>query len=280
MSLSLFRRAALAIVLCVGGARVAHAAETDAAQRAAFTQAYAAAQNGGDAWRAQAASLADYPLYPYLEAAALQHDVRQIDLGAVQDYLRRYPDWIPAADLRRDFLLELARRQDWSGFSALYQPGLGDTLACHALRAKLARGEALDFAADLASVSRSPSALFTAITSAISRIPFLMPWSWSPVRAMVKNKKVSTMPATVTSDWPTPTVSTRTTSQPAASSTRSACGVDQASPPRCPRLAIDRMKTPSSRVCSIMRMRSPRIAPPEKALDGSTATTPTLRPAA
>ena len=67
-------------------------------------------------------------------------------------------------------------------------------------------------AAALASCSRSPSALLTAITSAISRMPFLMPWSWSPVRARVRNRNVSTMPATVTSDCPTPTVSTSTTS--------------------------------------------------------------------
>ena len=48
-------------------------------------------------------------------------------------------------------------------------------------------------------------------------------------------------PAISTSLWPTPTVSTRTTSQPAASSTRSACGVAQDSPPRWPREAIERM---------------------------------------
>ena len=40
---------------------------------------------------------------------------------------------------------------------------------------------------------------------------------------------------------PTPTVSTRTTSQPAPSSTRTACGVAADSPPRWPRLDIDRM---------------------------------------
>ena len=37
--------------------------------------------------------------------------------------------------------------------------------------------------------SRSPSALFTAITSASSRMPFLMPWSWSPVRARVSKQE-------------------------------------------------------------------------------------------
>jgi len=52
---------------------------------------------------------------------------------------------------------------------------------------------------------------------------------------------VSASPAISTSLCPTPTVSMMITSQPAASSTRSACGVAQARPPRCPREAIDRM---------------------------------------
>lgn len=52
---------------------------------------------------------------------------------------------------------------------------------------------------------------------------------------------MSAWEAISTSDWPTPTVSTRITSQPAASSTRIACGADQASPPRWPRVAIERM---------------------------------------
>src|SRR6185312_8357119 len=128
------------------------AADVDTGQRQAFMQAYAAAQAGDAQWRTLAAGLADYPLYPYLEAAALEHDLRQLDPAAVEAYLRRYPDWLPAEDLRRDFLLELARRQDWSSFSAMYQPGLGDTLACDALQARLSRGEALDFDADLATL--------------------------------------------------------------------------------------------------------------------------------
>ena len=42
------------------------------------------------------------------------------------------------------------------------------------------------------------------------------------------------MPATVTSDWPTPTVSTSTTSYAAASSTVIACTVARATPPSVP----------------------------------------------
>ncbi|MDE2308969.1 MAG: transglycosylase SLT domain-containing protein [Xanthomonadaceae bacterium] len=138
-------------------AATAQAATPSAARRAAFKQAYAAAQQGGNGWRRLAAGLRHYPLYPYLPAAALEHDIGRIDLATVTAYLQRYPDWIPADDLRRHFLLELARRQDWKDFPVLYRPGLGDTLACDALQARLARGGTLDFDTDLASLWRRPS---------------------------------------------------------------------------------------------------------------------------
>lgn len=138
-------------------AGTALADEPSEAQRAAFRQAYAAAQQGGDAWREQAKGLDGYPLYPYLEAASLTHDLRQLDRAAVEDYLRRYPDLIPAADLRRDFLLELARRKDWDTFLALYQPGINDTLTCDALQARLSKGEKLDFDKDLGTLWTKPS---------------------------------------------------------------------------------------------------------------------------
>src|SRR5713226_354188 len=51
-----------------------------------------------------------------------------------------------------------------------------------------------------------------------------------------------------------------------------------ASPPRFPRVAIERIKTPLSRLSVCIRIRSPRIAPPENGLDGSTAMMPTRSP--
>lgn len=127
------------------------------AQRAAFKQAYAAASQGGDGWRSLAGNLKDYPLYPYLQAASLEHDLQQVDRPAVEAYLRQYADLIPASDLKRDFLQELARRQDWTNFAAMYQPGLGDALSCDSLQAKLASRATLDFDRDLASLWASPS---------------------------------------------------------------------------------------------------------------------------
>ena len=49
---------------------------------------------------------------------------------------------------------------------------------------------------------------------------------------------------------------------------------------RAPREAIERTNAPSSRVSSCIRIRSPSNAPPVNGLDGSTASTPTVRPRA
>lgn len=135
-----------------------HAREFTDSERAAFKQAYASAQKmGGDGWRHLAGGLQDYPLYPYLQSAAIEHDLGRTDLTTVQSYIKQYPDLIPAADLRRDFLRELVRRQNWADFLTLYQPGLGDALTCGALQAKLSGGAALDFDHDLADLWRKPS---------------------------------------------------------------------------------------------------------------------------
>lgn len=153
------RRIAQRLLIIAAGlwlAGTALAAEPTDAQRAAFKQAYAAAQQGGDGWRAAASGLQDYPLYPYLEAAALTHDMRQLQRPQVEDFLKRYPALLPASDLRRDFLTELARRQDWDNFLALYQPGLGDALTCNALQAQLSKGTPLDFDRDLSALWAKP----------------------------------------------------------------------------------------------------------------------------
>lgn len=149
---------ALVVLALVRTTSAAAAAAPTDAQRAAFKQAYATAQQqGGDAWRAQAHGLRDYVLYPYLEAAALRHDLATLELARVQGYLTRYPALIPADDLRRAFLGELARRQDWTGFLALYRDGLGDALTCDALQARMAQGQPLDFDRDLAALWQKAS---------------------------------------------------------------------------------------------------------------------------
>ena len=73
---------------------IVQAAEPSASQRAAFKQAYAAAQQGGNGWQSLAAGLRDYPLYPYLQEAALEHDIQQID--------RAYERFKQLCDLKKE----------------------------------------------------------------------------------------------------------------------------------------------------------------------------------
>lgn len=137
-------------------------------QREAFRAAYAAAYAGQD-WRLSARGLETYPLYPYLQAAALEHDLAHANRAEIQAYLARYPDLIPADDLRRDELQLLAQQKDWNGFLSFYKPGLGDALTCDALQAHLAQGVRLDFQRDLAALwdeTKLPSACDPVLQSA------------------------------------------------------------------------------------------------------------------
>jgi len=124
----------------------------------------------------------------------------------------------------------------------------------------------------------SPSALLMAMPSAISRTPFLMPWSSSPAPAIMRTRKKSTMEATLVSDWPTPTVSTRMTSNPAASQTSMISRVLAATPPKVSPAGEGRIKAFSWAESFCIRVLSPRMEPPERRLEGSTASTATLWP--
>ena len=84
---------------------------------------------------------------------------------------------------------------------------------------------------------------------------------------MSTSRTVSAIPITSTSLCPAPTVSRKTTSLPAASSTSSACSAASARPPRWPRVPIERMKTSGSRKWSLSRIRSPSSAPCENGLE-------------
>ena len=92
---------------------------------------------------------------------------------------------------------------------------------------------------------RSP--LLTTTMSATSSRPALIAWTSSPISGASRTTVVSAAAATSTSLWPVPTVSSRIRSKPAASSTVAAATDDAARPPACPREAMLRMKTPSSR---------------------------------
>src|SRR5262245_18638092 len=142
------------------------------------------------------------------------------------------------------------------------------------------RWRALVYCAEASSArcTVSPSALLTARASASSMMPFFRPCNSSPAPGSRSTRKKSTMEATATSDCPTPTVSTRTTSYPAASHTIIASRVRRVTPPSEPAAGLGRMKASGAAASRGMRVLSPRMLPPERALDGSTARTATRLP--
>lgn len=171
------------------------AAPTVAQQRDTFRAAYTAAQNGQD-WRTLVQGLQNYPLYPYLEAAALQHDIKTAGPAQIDAYLQRYAGMIPADDLRKAELGWLAQQKDWANFQHFYQPGLGDTLTCDALQADLAQAKPLDFDRDLAALWKQtsvPSACTPVFSAAAAQGLLTPPRVWDRIERAADAGKASTI---------------------------------------------------------------------------------------
>jgi soluble lytic murein transglycosylase len=127
-------------------------AEDRASERERFRSALAAAQRPNDSsWKRLAATLeeARYPLTPYVELAVLRAHIGSVTASEVEDFLKRWPDSLPASDLRDAYLRELARRGEWTTFRKLWTKSHERDLQCDALQARLAAAEKLDYAADL-----------------------------------------------------------------------------------------------------------------------------------
>jgi soluble lytic murein transglycosylase len=186
---------ALCTVMATGFAQTTAPAATSAQQRDAFRAAYKAAQNGQD-WRTPAQGLKDYPLYPYLEAAALRHDIKTATPAQIDGYLQRYDGMIPADDLRKAELGWLARQKDWTNFQHFYRPGLGDSLTCDALQANLAQGKPLDFDRDLAALWQEtslPSACTPVLSAAAAQGLLTRQRVWDRIERAADAGKASTI---------------------------------------------------------------------------------------
>lgn len=135
------RRAACAIVAALACASLASAAPR-AAERAQFEAAYQAAARGpAGAWRTLARGLADYPLYPYLEFAALTRSLNTAAAADVQKFLDDHQGSVLERDLRARWLARLAREKRWPEFHRLYRQTGDLELRCHDAAARIAVGD-------------------------------------------------------------------------------------------------------------------------------------------
>jgi len=114
-----------------------------ATQRKLFQQAYASAQAGADS-ADDDEQLRGYPLYPYLEAARIQHAVRNAGITAAdadrtaETFLLRFTREPVAREVRRAWMASLAQRSEWEKFLSQYQDESADeTLRCHSFTARI-----------------------------------------------------------------------------------------------------------------------------------------------
>jgi soluble lytic murein transglycosylase len=117
------------------------AAETgDTGQRASVSEALQRAEDG-QLDSATLRRLKSDPLAPWIEYAALHHNIADADSEVVRTFLNRYPDQVVATLLRNAWLQELARRRDWKNFRAFYPSEGISALRCADLAARVAAGE-------------------------------------------------------------------------------------------------------------------------------------------
>jgi len=125
--------------LCLPGA-AAPAADLDQ-QRQQFREARQALHTGDlDRYRKLAASLHDYPLYPYLVYEYLRPRLWKAGDSEVTDFLNKYGDLPMAGELRASWLTLLAKRRHWRTFLANYTPQDDPELQCDQLLARIRTG--------------------------------------------------------------------------------------------------------------------------------------------
>jgi soluble lytic murein transglycosylase len=141
----------LRILLCVAGmtyfaaAHGADATDVLAKQRADFRIAWAAASRGDMVKLAPYLdTLSDYPLYPYLRYAYLDATLDSAPDGMVEQFLAANAD-LPVDDtLRRDWVVALAKRQEWSKVLAYYRDEQTGALRCAAVSAHVLKKDEPD----------------------------------------------------------------------------------------------------------------------------------------
>lgn len=102
----------------------------------------ALAQGDQEQFTRLAASLAAYPLHPYLVYAELSGRLEHASADEVAGFLNASKDTPLNWQLRRQWLDLLADRKRWETFLAFYRPTSDVDLRCHQLQALIATGQA------------------------------------------------------------------------------------------------------------------------------------------
>ena len=114
------------------------------AAREQFIAALAQVDEGATSGK-DSAVLRSYVLYPYLEAARLQQQLKQSASAEtdsrISEFLESNAKSLATRDLRRDWLQSLAQREDWAAFRPAYRQDVADiSLRCQQLLARIKLG--------------------------------------------------------------------------------------------------------------------------------------------
>lgn len=109
--------------------------------RREFRTALADARAGRTPAQEDSAALRAYVLFPYLEGARIQSLIARAPAGtadsAAERFLSSYGDVVIAREVRRLWLLDLAKRQQWGKFLERYEADTAE-LACYRWQARIA----------------------------------------------------------------------------------------------------------------------------------------------
>ena len=119
-----------------------HAASADDALLLEQRKKYVAAKKALSAgklsvFKKTAASLKDYPLYPYLRYNYLKRRLWKVKSTEISGFLAHYNDLPMANDLRKSWLSLLAKRKHWQSYVDNYTPQQNKTLQCYQLLARI-----------------------------------------------------------------------------------------------------------------------------------------------
>ena len=113
----------------------------DSAKRTAFIKAEKSPPGNRGAWERLRQDLAGYPLFPYVELAALRAKWPHVAATEIERFLKRYEGEPVTFRLKAQWLRRLAARHEWRKFLALYSGGKSTDLQCHHARAMLETGD-------------------------------------------------------------------------------------------------------------------------------------------
>jgi len=181
-----------ALLLCAG----AVSASTTEKQREQFLKAESALKAGrlGE-YRQLKSTLTEYPLYGYLEYAALRRKLSKAKPGEIESFLDLYDGQPIATRLRISWLHKLGQRKDWDNYLKFYTPQRSVTLQCYDVRARLQKGdrqEALKDALSLWLVGHSqPDACDAAFDQLYASAKISSEHIWARIRLAFANQKSS-----------------------------------------------------------------------------------------